>query len=62
MFLIANCFLADVLQYAELHSYTSFSFLIERLVMFVSTAAMDYTFSLKLDKAVFLAMILSIGS
>lgn len=56
MFLIANCFLADMFQYAELPSYTSFSFPLKRLVFFASTMAMDYAFSIKLDKTLFLAI------
>lgn len=62
MFLIANCFLADMFHYKELSSYTSFSFPLKRLVMFASTRAMDYVFSIKLDNTVFIAMIFSTQS
>ena len=50
--MIANCFLADMFQYAELPSYTDFSFPLKRLVMFASTTARDYAFSIKLYKTI----------
>lgn len=49
-------------QYAELPNYTDFSFPLKGLVVFASTTAMDYAFSVKLDKTVFPATILSIQS
>lgn len=60
MLLTANRFLAGMFQYAELLGYTNFSFSLKRLVIFASTTAMDYAFSIKQDKTVFLAIIFSI--